>query len=368
MWLEKLNVFMIMPFQEQFLGLYEMIKNKLGGKYNFSNAGDLDNKQNILQDIVTGIAKADVIIADVTGLNPNVFYELGLCHALDKKVILITQDISELPFDIKSYRVDEYTTEFWKTEQIINKIDKNLEGAKDGSVQYGNPIKDFYPKDIVKLNNSTHENSENFEEDEKGFLDYVADINEDTNKLTEELNKMIEEQNEMTQQMEFATNEINRVSKSPSSGNAGFVRNIARKVGSHIQEFSNKMELHNNEFEDIWRRIENNFLDLIDNKYMENDDNKEGLINSLIGLNSMKNSIIESNDKIEEMISSFSSIKGMERKLTQAVNSLEEQMKTYIFIMQSAYASIDRIINKAELLVGKIDFEINDFDKLVQKN
>ena len=38
--MEKLNGFMIMPFQEQFLGLYEMIKNKLGEKYNFSNAGD----------------------------------------------------------------------------------------------------------------------------------------------------------------------------------------------------------------------------------------------------------------------------------------------------------------------------------------
>lgn len=358
--MEKLNVFMIMPFQEQFLGLYDMIKNKLGEKYNFSNAGDLDNKQNILQDIVTGIANADVIIADVTGLNPNVFYELGLCHALDKKVILITQDISELPFDIKSYRVDEYTTEFWKIEQIINKIEKNLEGAKDGSVQYGNPIKDFYPKDNVKAKNIVYENNEIFDEDEKGFLDYIADINDDTNKLTEELNKMTEEQNEMTKQMEFATNEINKVSKSPSSGSASFIRNIARKVGSHIQEFSNKMGLHNNEFEYIWRRIENNFLDLIDNKYMANEENKAGLIKSLMGLNSMRESIIESNDKIEGMISSFSSVKGMERKLTQAVNSLEERMKTYVFIMQSANASIDRIINKAELLVGKINFEIND--------
>ena len=48
---------MIMPFQEQFLGLYDMLKNKFGDKYEFSNAGDLDNQQSILQDIVTGIAK-----------------------------------------------------------------------------------------------------------------------------------------------------------------------------------------------------------------------------------------------------------------------------------------------------------------------
>lgn len=358
--MEKLTVFMIMPFQEQFLGLYDMLKNKFGDKYEFSNAGDLDNQQSILQDIVTGIANADVIIADVTGLNPNVFYELGLCHALDKKVILITQDISELPFDIRSYRVVEYTTEFWKTDQILNKIEKNLEGAKDGSVQYGNPIKDFYPKDNVKTNNITYENNENFDEDEKGFLDYIADIDDDTNKLTDEINKMTEEQNEMTKQMEFATNEINRVSKSPASGNASFIRNIARKVGSGIQEFSNKMKNHNIEYESIWRRIENNFLDLIDNKYMENQANKEGLIKSLIGLYSMKDAIVESNGKIEGMISSLTSIKGMERRLTQSVNSLEEQMKTYIFIMESANSSIDRIINKAELLVGKINFKIDE--------
>ena len=169
-----------------------MIKNKLGDKYEFSNAGDLDNQQSILQDIVTGIGKADVIIADVTGLNPNVFYELGLCHALDKKVILITQDISELPFDIRPYRVDEYTTEFWKIEQIISKIEKNLEGAKDGSVQFGNPIKDYYPKENKEINKVTYKNNEDLNEDEKGLLDFIADINDDTIKLTDELNKMVE--------------------------------------------------------------------------------------------------------------------------------------------------------------------------------
>ena len=79
-----------------------------------------------------------------------------------------------------------------------------------------------------------------------------------------------------------------------------------------------------------------------------------------LGLYNMKESIRESNDKIEEMITSFTSIKGMERRLTQSVNSLEEQMKTYLFIMDSANSSIDRIINKSELLVGKINFDTNE--------
>jgi uncharacterized protein YoxC len=361
--MERLKVFMIMPFQEQFLGLYNMIKDKLGDKYEFSNAGDLDNQQCILQDIVSGIGNADVIIADVTGLNPNVFYELGLCHALNKKVILITQDISELPFDIRSYRVDEYTTDFWKVNEIINKIEKNLQGAKDGSVQFGNPIKDYYPikkkEELFKEDIVINVNNEISDEVDRGFLDFIADIDDDTNKLTDEINKMQEELNEMTQQIEYGTNEINRVSKSASSGNASFIRSIARKIGNGIQEFSNKMKSHNNKIESIWGRIENNFLDLIDNQYMENESNKLGLIKSLEGLYNMKNSIVTSNIQLETMISTFISVKGVERKLTQSVNSLEEQMRIYLSIMNAANSSIDRIISKSELLVGKIDFESN---------
>lgn len=358
--MEKLKVFMIMPFQEQFLELYGMIKEKLKEKYEFSNAEDLENKRNILQDIVVGIAQADVVIADVTQLNPNVFYELGLCHALNKKVILITQDISELPFDIRSYRVSEYQTNFWKINDIINEIEKILQGAKDGSVQFGNPVKDYYPIDkkeeLYKEETSLKTENATLDEEDKGFLDFISDINDDINKLTDEINEMVEEQQEMTQQIEYGTNEINRVSKLPGSGNVSFIRNIARKIGNGIQEFSNKMKIHNNEFEKIWERIENNFLDLIDNKYMESLDNKAGLITTLKGLYSMKESIIISNSKIEDMISSFMSIKGAERKLTQAANSLEEQMRTYLAIMNAANSSIDRIISKSELLVGKIDF------------
>lgn len=362
--MKKLKVFMIMPFQEQFLNLYNMIKEKLDEEFEFSNAGDLDNQQNILQDVVTGIANADVVIADVTGLNSNVFYELGISHALNKKVIIITQDISELPFDIRPYRVNEYTTDFWKINEIIEKIEKNLLGAKDGSVQFGNPIKDYYPlskkDELYEINDEEDgKNEEETAENDRGFLDFIADINDDTNELTDEINGMQEELNEMTQQIEYGTNEINRIAKIPSSSNASFIRNIAKKVGAAIQEFSDKMKIHNNKMETIWERIENNFLNLIDNKYMENQANKEGLIVSLKGLYSMKNAIVTSNSQLENMISTFIGIKGAERKLTQSVCSLEEQMHIYLGIMNAANSSIDRIISKSELLVGKINFDID---------
>lgn len=89
--MEKKKVFMIMPFEDKFFEVYEMLKRQFEKEFIFSHAGDEDNQQNILKDIIQAIYKADIIIADLTGLNANVFYELGVAHTLNKKVIIITE-------------------------------------------------------------------------------------------------------------------------------------------------------------------------------------------------------------------------------------------------------------------------------------
>ena len=48
----KPMVFVIMPFSEDYMALYEELKIQFGDEFDFKNAGDLDNQQNILQDIV----------------------------------------------------------------------------------------------------------------------------------------------------------------------------------------------------------------------------------------------------------------------------------------------------------------------------
>ncbi|MCD8003215.1 MAG: nucleoside 2-deoxyribosyltransferase [Clostridia bacterium] len=130
-------VFVIMPFSEDFLALYGKLKEEFRETFTFTSAGDLDSQQSIIKDIVQGIHKADVIIADLTNLNANVFYELGLAHAMNKKVIIITQCLEELPFDIRSYRANEYSLKFNKLPELIEKLKCLLSGAIDGSVEFG---------------------------------------------------------------------------------------------------------------------------------------------------------------------------------------------------------------------------------------
>ncbi|MEN3335025.1 MAG: hypothetical protein V7641_4390 [Blastocatellia bacterium] len=81
----------------------------------------------IMEDIWEGICSARIIIADITGRNPNVFYELGIAHTLGKEVILLTQKIEDIPFDLMGFRHIQYedNKDGYKT------LEKELRGAID---------------------------------------------------------------------------------------------------------------------------------------------------------------------------------------------------------------------------------------------
>jgi hypothetical protein len=64
----------------------------------------------ILNDIVDGIARSTLLLADVTGANPNVIYEIGVAHAWELDVLMITQEPTRIPFDTSSLRHIVYNT------------------------------------------------------------------------------------------------------------------------------------------------------------------------------------------------------------------------------------------------------------------
>jgi nucleoside 2-deoxyribosyltransferase len=80
----------------------------------------------IIDQIWRGIQSARVLVAELTTKNPNVFYELGLAHALRKPVILVSSNQDDVPFDLRHIRVILYdqTDPFWGQKLIDNVADK----------------------------------------------------------------------------------------------------------------------------------------------------------------------------------------------------------------------------------------------------
>jgi hypothetical protein len=71
-------------------------------------ADELWEHSTIIQDIVSIIDRAAIVICDCTNKNANVFYEAGIAHTLGKEVILITQNKADIPFDLQQHRYIHY--------------------------------------------------------------------------------------------------------------------------------------------------------------------------------------------------------------------------------------------------------------------
>lgn len=105
--------FVLMPFAEGLTKIYtSLIKPTVEGVGLVCHrADDFKTNKAIIQDIWKAICESRVIIADMTDLNPNVMYELGIAHTVGKETILIYQRRGEaikFPFDLAHIRRIEY--------------------------------------------------------------------------------------------------------------------------------------------------------------------------------------------------------------------------------------------------------------------
>ena len=198
---QLLRAFVLMPFREELDWAYEKLVKPAfeAAAYEVIRADDIDSQQSILKDIVTAIVASDVIIADLTGANPNVYYELGLSHALKKQVVLLSQDVSAAPFDLRSYRIIEYGARFDKFESTQKRLTTLAHDISKGRVSFGNPVSDFVQRDDGGPEKTGTDPDETVkagveDEDEPGVLDLVYETEEglkEQKELLEETTKQI---------------------------------------------------------------------------------------------------------------------------------------------------------------------------------
>jgi hypothetical protein len=92
----------------------------------YRRADDLWEHPSIVQDIVSLIDRSKVVIGDCTGRNPNVFYEIGIAHALGREVILITQVEDDIPFDLRHLRYVHYLNNAEGLKALVEKLSSRI--------------------------------------------------------------------------------------------------------------------------------------------------------------------------------------------------------------------------------------------------
>ena len=259
-----LRAFVLMPFEDPLEWAYErLIKPAFeNAGYTVSRADDIGNQQNILRDIVTAIIESDVIIADLTSANPNVYYELGLSHALEKQVVLLSQNVSTAPFDLRSYRIIEYGDRFDRFEDAKQQLTDLAHGTAGGSVRFGNPVSDFRPESSPKLipsrTRDTLVQADSNDEEPLGAVDLAIKINDgfvEGKEILDGVSKLIvslgDHATEMTPKVQKAGEEQNmrglrtlfRTSSSFFDAQSAILRDFNRRLRVSWIDTSNALEM-----------------------------------------------------------------------------------------------------------------------------
>ena|ERR1700722_6857411 len=100
------TAFVVMQFSSPFNDLYSEVIKSICSELNVDvfRSDDEHRPGMIVSDISRAITESSFIIADVTPVNANVFYELGYAHGRNKPAIILAERATKLPFDVSPFR------------------------------------------------------------------------------------------------------------------------------------------------------------------------------------------------------------------------------------------------------------------------
>ncbi|MHC4476123.1 MAG: hypothetical protein ACYTEL_10785 [Planctomycetota bacterium] len=127
------RVYVLMPFRKEYEPVYQTLEEAARISGMSGTRSDKDPRiGNIIHKIIRGIYESDVVIADITGNNANVFYELGVANALSKPCAMIRCRSDEpFPFDVTSYTILQYENSPRGLNDLKEKVVRLLQTEED---------------------------------------------------------------------------------------------------------------------------------------------------------------------------------------------------------------------------------------------
>ena len=103
------HIAVMMPFAKEFDPVYGAIQSACTSqRFQARRVDEIYGPTRIMDDVFSTIAQSRLVISDLTGRNPNVLYETGIAHALNREVIMIVQNDQDVPFDLGHIRHVRY--------------------------------------------------------------------------------------------------------------------------------------------------------------------------------------------------------------------------------------------------------------------
>lgn len=198
--------------------------------YSVMRADQMDQPGSITNQVIQKTVDSELVIADLTGHNPNVFYELAVRHATGEPYIQLINSNESIPFDVSDLRTITYGLEVDEADRAKGKIRRLLESLEDGEPEFDNPISES--AEIQSLRESADPTDQNLAE--------VLDTMYKLDKKIDQLEKFIVNPDTKPKSV---NNSIRSSKLEPLDKGEEAIYNIVNKYNNDNQESITKDEL-----------------------------------------------------------------------------------------------------------------------------
>ena len=271
------------------------------------------------------------------------FYELGLAHAFQKPVILLTQSIDDVPFDLKGYRLIEYNTHFLRIEEAKERLTTLAQGLLTGNTIFGSPVTDFYQSGNEPIQTSIPAVlNETESADDRGFIDHLIDLNEAYTHISEIVVPVASDLEDMTKSMEVATKDLEEIASSPSDSSPAAIRNVCRRFAQRISLFNDHLHQANSEYAAAISQVSENSIEFIVAYSIQHD--TSDIEEQLSSLRTSRESMISARDSLLGFANTMDQLPRIERHLNHEVTRGSHEVRTMADNIDVTIASLSRAL------------------------
>ena len=327
------TAFVIMPYDDTFDELYkEFIVAVLSGVgFTVTRADKVISSASIMANIIRGIKESCIVVADLTGGNANVYYELGLAHALHKPVIHLSQDVDGLPFDISGHRVISYSTHFSAMEEAKKDLANAAAGVSTGATAFGNPFSDHSRHDVIPtcLKNSDLDfrQSDNEHSTDQngplGILDHHVAMEEGFQEVRESTEEIGVRTAALSDSMTAFTDKLNAAQRDRSPNQARRQRDLIRSLAQEMDSYASFMSGANGKYSEAIDRSR----PALEAMLVASEDDPNDIQDLLDTLDTVEQQVITFQETTSAIASAISELPDVERSFMRARDRVVGQLR-----------------------------------------
>jgi hypothetical protein len=178
------------PIRDNSDNLYTYIIKPIAEELNYDviRADHIREPGSVSNQVISQLYNANLVVADLSDNNPNVFYELAIRHMVDLPIIHMIRTGQKIPFDISLMRTIYYDTDLKNGLRARKELEEQIRSIEDGTFKYDNPISSA--KLFKKINDASHKDFTGSMEGAELIINAMNRIEDRVEHLSREISKV----------------------------------------------------------------------------------------------------------------------------------------------------------------------------------